>query len=140
MLITFVSSGRLSKAAGYKVSSHAQRAIGSPIDVFDQHVNIGVLPPGGQLKQLIKSLREGRGDEECFALIGSYYTRFPHLVMSFQGLYRHNSLQNSMNLTHTAQGYILRMFLMRTSRLYRSSQRKRGRLGICQPFSVVLLQ
>lgn len=56
--LTFVSSSRLSKAAGNEISRQAQRRIRSSVDVLDQHVHAGVLALGRQLKQLIKPLRK----------------------------------------------------------------------------------
>lgn len=56
--LTFVSSSRLSKAAGNEISRHAQRRIRSSVNVLDQHVHAGVLALGRQLKQLIKPLRK----------------------------------------------------------------------------------
>lgn len=59
--VTFVSSSRLPKTAGNEISRQAQGAVGSSVDVFDQHINTRVLPFGGQLEQLIKSLQERKG-------------------------------------------------------------------------------
>ena len=47
--VTFVSSRRLSKTTRNKISSQAQRPVRSSVDIFNQHVDTGVLPFWGQL-------------------------------------------------------------------------------------------
>jgi len=56
--LTFISGRRFSKTARDEISGQAQRPVRASVDVFDQHVDAGVLPLRGQLQQLVKPLRE----------------------------------------------------------------------------------
>lgn len=56
--VTFVGSGRFPKTACNQIAGESQGPVRSSVDIFDQHVHAGVLPPGGQLQQLVESLRQ----------------------------------------------------------------------------------